>query len=108
MRPRRDSSGGEHGYGLMPLPREIVEQMGEQRLAAQLQAARDRRRLWLRTAILCVFWLLLGLSLLAWSMHTTAPFYGRLAFWAGLGIGDGAPLLTVVRAWRVAERRGWI
>ena len=105
---RRDSLGGAYGFEPMPLPREILEQIGEQRLAAQLQADRDRRRLWLRTLILCVMWSLLGLSLIAWSLHTTDAFYGELAFWAGLGIGDGGTLLTLVSGWHTAERKEWV
>ncbi len=92
----------------MPLPQEILERIGEERLAAQLLADRERRRLWLRTGILCVAWPLIGLSLLAWSLHTTNLVYGQIAFWAGLGAGDGGTLFTLVYAWRTAERRGWI
>jgi len=92
----------------VPLPREVLEQIAEERLAAQLAADRERRRLWLRTAILCVVWPLLGLSLLAWSLHTTNLLQGQVAFWAGLGIGDGGTLLTLVQAWLESERKGWI
>lgn len=92
----------------MPLPREILERIGEERLAAQLQADRDRRRLWLQTAALCVVWPLLGLSLVAWSLHTTDLLYGQVAFWAGLGVGDGGTLITLVLAWLKADRKGWI
>ena len=92
----------------MPLPREIQDQMVEEHLAAQLESERERRRLWLRTAILCVVWPLIGLSLIGWSLHTTNPLYGPVAFWAGLGIGDGGTLLTLVHAWLAAERKGWI
>ncbi len=91
----------------MPLPREILEQIGRERLAAQVAADRERRRLWLRTAILCVVWPLLGLWLLAWSLHTTNLMYGQVAFWAGLGIGDGGTLFTLIHAWLESERRGW-
>ncbi len=92
----------------MPLPRDVLERIGEQRLAAQLQAERDRRRLWLRTGILCVIWPLLGMFLVAWAFHTTNRLQGEVAFWAGLGIGDGATLFTVVAAWRTAQRKGWL
>jgi hypothetical protein len=105
---KRDSLGGAWALESMPLPREVLERIGEERLAAQLQADRDRRRLWLRTGILCVIWPLLGLSLVAWSIHTTDAFYAEIAFWAGLGIGDGATLFTLVSAWRTAEGRGWV
>ena len=92
----------------MPLPREILEKIGAERLAAQVEAERERRRLWLRTAVYCVVWPLIGLTLVGWSLHTTDPLYGQVAFWAGLGIGDGATLFTLIGAWRTAERKGWI
>lgn len=80
----------------------------EERLAAQLRDDRDRRRLWYRTALACLAWSAAGLYLLGWSMHTTNSRLGWIAFWAGLGIGDGGALWTLVRAWRRAERRGWL
>jgi hypothetical protein len=105
---RRDASDGGLGLEQMPLPREVLEQVGEERLAAQRQAERERRRLWLRTGILCLLWPLLGLSLVAWSFHTTDAFHSEVVFWAGLGIGDGGTLFTLVSAWRKAERKGWL
>ncbi len=92
----------------MPLPREELDRIGAERLAAQLEADRHRRRLWLKTAVLCVLWPLVGLSLIAWSFHTTDSFYGQIAFWAGLAVGDGATLATIVLAWARAARKGWI
>ncbi len=92
----------------MPLPREVLDRIGEERLAAQREADRNRRRLWLRTAVLCVVWPLVGLTLVAWSFHTTSSLQGQIAFWAGLAIGDGATLLTIVLAWARAARKGWI
>ena len=35
---------------------------------------------------------------LAWSMHTTSQAYGEMAFWAGLGIGNGDVLSTGLAA----------
>jgi hypothetical protein len=92
----------------MPLPREILERIGVERLAAQLLAERDRRRLWWRTLLLCVMCQLIGLFLVAWSMHTTSLYYGTLAFWSGLGIADGGTLFTLVAAWRIGMRKGWL
>jgi hypothetical protein len=92
----------------MPLPREILERIGEERLAAQLHAERERRRLWLGTLVLCVVWQAIGLFLVAWSWHTTSLYYGTLAFWTGLGIGDGGTLFTLVAAWRIGLRKGWL
>ena len=92
----------------MPLPREILDRIGDERLAAEMQALRDRRRLWLRTIVVCVVWQMVGLFLVAWSFHTTSLYYGTLAFWTGLGVGDGGTLFTLVAAWRTGMRKGWL
>jgi hypothetical protein len=91
----------------VPLPAEPAEPDGARRLAAQEREERERARLFRRTVVWCVAWELLGMWGVAWSLHTTSPFYGRIAFWAGLGIGNGGALLTLVRAGRTAARRGW-
>jgi len=41
-------------------------------------------------------------------MHTTKLMPGRIAFALGLGVGDGGTLVTLVVAWRIAERKGWM
>lgn len=78
------------------------------RLAAQERDDHDRRRLFYRTALWCLGWSALGLFLVGWSMHTTDVGPAWIAFWGGLGLGNGGGLFTVVRAWRVAEHRGWL
>ncbi|MBI4421724.1 MAG: hypothetical protein HY560_12940 [Gemmatimonadetes bacterium] len=90
----------------MPLPQESLEEMAVRRYAAEELAGRDRRRAWVRAALLCWFWSLMGLYGLGWAMHTTNMTYAMVAFWAGLAIGNGGILFTLISAWRQAERRG--
>ena len=90
----------------MPLPKHVLEEMGERHRLAAEEAARERARLWSTTALLCVLWSALGMYLVGWSFHTTDMLRGEVAFWAGLGVGDGGALFTLVAAMRAAERRG--
>ena len=90
----------------MPLPAHILQEIGEARDAAQRRAARERFWSWTRTLALCLFWCLLGMYLVGWAFHTTSTYYGTIAFWSGLFVGDGGVLFTFLIAWRKAEARG--
>src|SRR5688572_23863588 len=72
---------------LMPIPRETSEELQRRRLAEHREAEHDKRWDYVRTALECWGWCILGLALIAWSLHTSDELYGRAAFWAGLGIG---------------------
>ena len=64
------------------------------------------RRLYLRYGFEYLVWLVVGLFLMFWSFHTTDTRYAGLAFWGGIGLGDGGMLLTLIRARNEAERCG--
>lgn len=53
-------------------------------------------------------WFVVGLFLLFWSMHTTDTRYASLAFWGGIGLGDGGMLMALLRARRDMEQCGLI
>jgi hypothetical protein len=90
----------------MPLPRHILEEQARQRAAEHEVAQRDT--LWdhVRTALTCVFWAALGIALLGLSFHTTDLALGNAAFAAGLGIGNGGIIFTLLAAYRRGEKRG--
>jgi hypothetical protein len=90
----------------MPLRKQLLEQMGRTREAAEVAAERDRRRDMIRTAAMCVAWALIGLFLLGWSMHTTDDRYARPAFYAGIVVGNAGIIFTLLGAYRRGERRG--
>ncbi len=90
----------------MPLPKHLLDEMSLRRAAAEEEADRLRNRDLLRSALVCVGWCALGLFLIMWSAHTTDLLYGRMAFFAGLGIGNGGIIFTLLAAWRRGERRG--
>ena len=70
------------------------------------QLRRQTRFLYLRYGFEYAVWFIAGLFLLFWSMHTTDPRYASLAFWGGMGLGDGGMLWTLVRARSETERIG--
>lgn len=90
----------------MPLRRELLEEMGRRREAAEREAERAVRRELVRAGALCVGWMSLGLYLLGWSMHTVDEHYGRIAFYGGLLVGNGGILFTLLNCYRRLERRG--
>ena len=76
------------------------------RAAEEEEAARGERRDALLILAMCVLWAGLGLFLVMWSAHTTSLEYGEVAFGAGLIIGNGGVLATLVYAWFRAQRKG--
>ena len=90
----------------MPLRRELLEEMGRARETAERATDRARRRELIRAATLCVAWTLLGLYLLAWSMHTTDYTYGRIAFYSGVIVGNVGIMFTLLNTYRRLEKRG--
>lgn len=70
------------------------------------QAKRETWRDLFYTALLCVVWAATGIMLILWSAHTTSLFYGKLAFFSGIAIGNGGILYCLLAAYRRGERRG--
>jgi hypothetical protein len=90
----------------MSLRKQLLEEIGRQREAAELEATRAVRWTLVRCAATCVGWMLVGLYLLGWSMHTTDVQYGRMAFYGGLIVGNGGMLYTLLATYRRLEKRG--
>lgn len=91
----------------MPVSKRLLDEMSTARAAERERSARDKVRAVVLTALACVGWMMLGVYCLAWSMHTTDVQLGRLAFYAGLGIGNGGILFTLLYAYARGERRGY-
>ena len=86
--------------------RELLEEMARVREAAETEAERGRRRELVRTGLLCIMWMMIGLYLLGWSMHTTDEHYGRIAFYSGVIVGNAGILYTLLDCYRRLEKRG--
>ena len=90
----------------MPIPRGISEDLQRRHLAEHREAERDKRWDYARTALQCWGWCILGLALIAWSVHTTNETLGRAAFWAGAGIGNAGMIFSILGLYRRGEARG--
>jgi uncharacterized membrane protein YcjF (UPF0283 family) len=90
----------------MPIPREIREELQRRHSAAHYDARRDTRRDFVRTALSCWGWMLAGLAMVAWSIHTSDERYARAVFWAGLGVGNAGIIFSILRFYRRGEARG--
>lgn len=86
--------------------RELLEEMARVREAAEAEAERGRRRELVRTGLLCVMWMMIGLYLLGWSMHTSDEHYGRIAFYSGVIVGNAGILYALLDCYRRLEKRG--
>lgn len=80
--------------------------MAQQREREHLAAERDKLRDYVRSALLCIVWLLVGLVLIGYALHTTDELIGRISFWAGLIVGNVGMVTTLARAYLRGERRG--
>ncbi len=84
----------------------MPESMAERRRREHVQAERDKFRDYVLTALACLGWCAVGLSLIAWSVHTTDETWGHAAFYAGIGIGNAGIIYTLLAAYRRGEKRG--
>ncbi|HET7553679.1 MAG TPA: hypothetical protein VFK04_20465 [Gemmatimonadaceae bacterium] len=91
---------------MMPLPQEMLEELGRKRREESVLANRDKVRDLAFSALLCWFWAGAGLACIAWSLHTTVLWLGKTAFWGGIAIGNAGILFTLLGAYRRGERRG--
>ena len=98
----REAARGSAGPRLRALREEIAARTREQNEAA----SRETRRDLVMASIQAVGWVALGLFLIAFAMHTTSEAYGRMAFYAGVAIGNGGWIFTMLAAYRRGERRG--
>ena len=83
--------------------------VSDERAAELLANAReDQRWNWgetLRTLALVVLSLGVGLFLMAWSVHTTDMRFAGAAFWAGLIVGNGGMIVSMLMVLTRAARR---
>lgn len=86
--------------------RALREEMAARNRAQNEEASRDTLRDLAVSALQSVAWVALGIALIAFALHTTSEVYGRMAFYAGIAIGNGGWVFTMLAAYRRGERRG--
>ena len=104
-RPLPDEGGAPRGAAA-PSLRALREEIATRTREENEEAKRETRRDLLRSSLQATAWVALGLFLIAWAMHTTSEAYGRIAFYAGVAIGNGGWIFTMLGAYRRGERRG--
>jgi hypothetical protein len=90
----------------MPIRRDLFEDVARRRDLAELEAERARRRVLARAGLLSLFWMLVGLYLLGWSVHTLDYLYGRIFFFGGLIVGNTGIVYVLLAAYRQLEKSG--
>jgi len=88
----------------LPTPEERAAELA----AAERAITRELRRVYARALILCLLFMLAGLALVAWAVHSTDPNNAQLAFWGGLLFGNGGILITLVTTYHRAMEEGWL
>ena len=59
------------------------------------------------TLLWCGVWLLAGLALIGWALHTADPELGEIGFLGGLLVGYSGMMVTLARYYLRGERAGW-
>ena len=90
----------------MPTLDDIRDDLARRHDAEHREAQRDTRRDYIRTALVCWAWCLLGLGFIAASFAVTGETTGRILFLSGIGIGNGGMIFTLLGAYRRGEERG--
>jgi hypothetical protein len=85
---------------------EILDEMAVAHLRQSAESDRDRWRDFARTALECILWPCLGLACVGWAFHTTDVANGKAAFYAGIAIGNGGVIFSLLAAYRRGEQRG--
>ena len=87
-------------------PKQSIEERALEIEQFEREVRAQTRYLYLRYGSEYVVWLVVGLFLTGWSLHTTDTRYAGLAFWGGIGLGDAGMLWTLIRARHDAEKLG--
>jgi hypothetical protein len=90
----------------MPIPPEIRNRLARRHESPHTTARGDSRHHLVRTALACWGWAVTGLGFVAWALTTTHQGLAEIAFWAGLAIGNGGVIFTLLAAYRRGEQRG--
>jgi hypothetical protein len=90
----------------MPIPKRYYEELQIKRQTEHRAAERDKARALVVTALLCVFWCLLGLVAFGLALHTTDAMLGEMFRWTAYVVTYGGISVTLARAYVQGERRG--
>lgn len=78
----------------MPATRAVVptpEERAAELAATEREVRRQVRPVYARAVVLCLAWMVSGLALVGWAVHTTDESSGLIAFWGGSSSGISGP-----------------
>lgn len=93
--------------GRSPTLEAELRRMGEERFAAERETTRAIRREYLRAGLSCVGSCVAGLVVMAFGLHAMDRQTGMMFWWGGLAIGYSGMALSLARAYRRGEERGY-
>jgi len=82
------------------------ERIGRERLEAELDMARVRRRDMFRSALECAVSCAVGMLGIGLAVHVHDPATGMIFWWGGLVVGYSGMAVSLVTAYRRGETRG--
>lgn len=82
------------------------ERIGRERLEAELDMARVRRRDMFRSALECLVSCAVGLFGIGLAWHATDHATGMIFWWGGLAVGYSGIAAALIGAYRRGEKRG--
>lgn len=88
----------------LPSPEERAAELA----STEREVRRQIRWVYGRAALLCLFWMTLGLALVGWAVSTSDESSGLIAFWGGLLVGNVGILGTLLVTYHRAIAEGWI
>lgn len=89
----------------MPLPPRVRDDLEVRHRGEHEAAESDRRRDAIVTAGVCVLWSAAGIAMILTSFHMTSAL-ARPLFFAGIAVGNGGIIFTLLAAYRRGENRG--
>jgi hypothetical protein len=89
-----------------PLLQKELERIARERLEAESEISRIKRRELVRACLECLGSAFLGLLCMGFALHTTDEGIGKIAFWGGLVVGYSGITYALVGAYKRGEDRG--
>lgn len=82
------------------------ERIGRERQAAEREASRDRRRDFLRSALLCIVSTGAGMFIMFWAFWVTDRQIGLAFLYGGMAVGYAGIAYAILSLYRRGEERG--
>ena len=82
------------------------ERIGQERLVAEREASRDRRRDFFKSALLCVVSTALGMFIMFWAFWVDDRQIGMAFLYGGMAVGYAGIAYAILSLYKRGEERG--